>query len=88
MSMNFKLQSAASRNQARNIDHELKRIEANELKEMLDIVQVRFLSVQVHDCCLQTAYDSCICLKFTLKLTSMQRDAMSFSREWLRKQIL
>jgi dynactin 1 len=49
MSMNFKLQSAASRNQARNIDHELKRIEANEFKEMLDIVQVRFLRVQVHD---------------------------------------
>jgi dynactin 1 len=47
--MNFKLQSAASRNQARNIDHELKRIEANEFKEMLDIVQVRFLRVQVHD---------------------------------------
>ncbi|KAI0305043.1 dynein associated protein-domain-containing protein [Russula brevipes] len=32
MSMNFK-------NQARSIDHELKRIEANESKEMLDIVQ-------------------------------------------------
>ena len=41
MSLNLKLQSAATRNQARNIDHELRRIEANESKEMLDIVQVR-----------------------------------------------
>ncbi|KAI0005552.1 dynein associated protein-domain-containing protein [Russula compacta] len=39
MSLNLKLQSAATRNQARNIDHELKRIEANESKEMLNIVQ-------------------------------------------------
>lgn len=47
MSLNLKLQSAATRNQARNIDHELKRIEANESKEMLDIVQVRSLGVHV-----------------------------------------
>jgi dynactin 1 len=40
MSLNLKLQSTASRNQARNIDHELKRIEANETKEWLNIVQV------------------------------------------------
>ncbi|KAN0135638.1 Dynein associated domain containing protein [Lactarius tabidus] len=39
MSLNLKLQSTASRNQARNIDHELKRIEANETKEWLNIVQ-------------------------------------------------
>jgi dynactin 1 len=43
MSLNLKLQSAATRTQARNIDHELKRIEANESKEMLDIVQVMSL---------------------------------------------
>ncbi|KAH9043663.1 dynein associated protein-domain-containing protein [Lactarius pseudohatsudake] len=40
MSLNLKLQSTATRNQARNIDHELKRIEANETKEWLNIVQV------------------------------------------------
>ncbi|KAH8991941.1 dynein associated protein-domain-containing protein [Lactarius akahatsu] len=39
MSLNLKLQSTATRNQARNIDHELKRIEANETKEWLNIVQ-------------------------------------------------
>lgn len=49
MSLNLKLQSAATRSQARNIDHELKRIEANESKEMLDIVQVTSLIVQVHN---------------------------------------
>ena len=46
MSLNLKLQSAATRSQARNIDHELKRIEANESKEMLDIVQVMSIIVQ------------------------------------------
>jgi len=49
MSLNLKLQSAASRSQARNIDHELNRIEVNESKEMLDIVQVMSLIVQVHN---------------------------------------
>src|SRR5712671_3616824 len=49
MSLNFKLQSAASRSQTRNIDHELKRIEANEFKEMLNIIQVTSLRVRVHD---------------------------------------
>ena len=49
MSLNLKLQSAATRSQARNIDHELKRIEANESKEMLEIVQVMFLIVQAHN---------------------------------------
>jgi dynactin 1 len=48
MSLNLKLQSAATRNQARNIDHELKRIEANESKEMLNIVQVMSIDIRVH----------------------------------------
>ena len=48
MSLNLKLQSAATRNQARNIDHEIKRIEANESKEMLNIVQV--MSTHVFEC--------------------------------------
>ncbi|KAI0271447.1 dynein associated protein-domain-containing protein [Gloeopeniophorella convolvens] len=39
MSLNLKLQSTASKNQARNIDHELRRIEANENKELLSIIQ-------------------------------------------------
>jgi dynactin 1 len=48
MSLNLKLQSAATRNQARNIDHELKRIEANESREMLNIVQVMSIGIRVH----------------------------------------
>ncbi|KAL6307818.1 dynein associated protein-domain-containing protein [Sparassis latifolia] len=39
MSLNLKLQSSASKNQARNIDLEVKRIEAREAKELLNIVQ-------------------------------------------------
>lgn len=41
MSLNLKLQSSATKNQARNIDLELRRIEAKEAKELLSIVQVR-----------------------------------------------
>jgi dynactin 1 len=48
MSLNLKLQSTATRNQARNIDHELRRIEAYECKEMLNIVQVRSKCLQIH----------------------------------------
>ncbi|TFY71856.1 hypothetical protein EVG20_g1162 [Dentipellis fragilis] len=39
MSMNLKLQSTASKNQAKNIDLEVKRIEAKEARELLSIVQ-------------------------------------------------
>ncbi|KAI0684674.1 dynactin [Cytidiella melzeri] len=39
MSLNLKLQSTATKNQARNIDLELRRIEAKEAKELLSIVQ-------------------------------------------------
>ena len=40
MSLNLKLQSTASKNQARNIDLEVKRIEAREARELLTIIQV------------------------------------------------
>ncbi|KAI0071023.1 dynactin [Panus rudis PR-1116 ss-1] len=39
MSLNLKLQSSASKNQARNIDLEVKRIEAWEARELLGIIQ-------------------------------------------------
>ena len=42
MSLNLKLQSSASKNQARHIDLEVKKIEAREARELLTIVQVRF----------------------------------------------
>ena len=40
MSLNLKLQSSAMKNLARNIDFELKSLEAKESKELLSIVQV------------------------------------------------
>ncbi|KAH8094699.1 dynactin, partial [Cristinia sonorae] len=39
MTLNLKLQSSASKNQARNIDLEVKRIEAREARELLTIIQ-------------------------------------------------
>ncbi|KAH9996492.1 dynein associated protein-domain-containing protein [Russula vinacea] len=65
MSMNFKLQSAASRNQARNIDHELKRIEANEFKEMLDIVQPYLPQIYI-----ETDVDATRCYVFFQRMAS------------------
>ena len=44
MSLNLKLQSSAMKNLARNIDLELKSLEARESKELLSIVQVCVLS--------------------------------------------
>ena len=87
MSLNLKLQSAATRNQARNIDHELKRIEANESKEMLNIIQVMSIGILVYALLTTTTYYSRICPRFTSKQTPMQRDAISFSREWLPRLI-
>ena len=43
MSLNLKLQSSASKNQARSIDLELAKWEAKEHKEMLEIIQVSLL---------------------------------------------
>ena len=40
MSLNLKLQSTASKNQARNIDLELTKLDAREARELLGIVQV------------------------------------------------
>lgn len=40
MSINLKLQSTASKNQARNIDFEIMKLEAKESRELLGIVQV------------------------------------------------
>jgi dynactin 1 len=42
MSMNLKLQSSVSKSQVKNIDLELRKIEAREARELLSIVQVRF----------------------------------------------
>jgi dynactin 1 len=47
MSLNLKLQSSASKNQAKNIELEIKRMEARETRELLNIVQVRPYSVVI-----------------------------------------
>lgn len=41
MSLNLKLQSSASKNQAKHIELEVKKLEAKETRELLSIVQVR-----------------------------------------------
>jgi hypothetical protein len=41
MSLNLKLQSSASKQQAKNIELEIKKLEARETRELLGIVQVR-----------------------------------------------
>jgi hypothetical protein len=43
MSLNLKLQSSASKNQAKLIELEIKKLEARETRELLNIVQVRNL---------------------------------------------
>jgi len=40
MSLNLKLQSNVSKNQAKNIELEIKKLEARETRELLSIVQV------------------------------------------------
>jgi dynactin 1 len=40
MSLNLRLQTSASKNQAKNIELEIKKLEARETKELLGIVQV------------------------------------------------
>lgn len=65
MSLNLKLQSAATRSQARNIDHELKRIEANESKEMLDIVQPYLPQIYI-----ETDVDATKCYLFFQRMAS------------------
>ena len=42
MSLNLKLQSSASKNQAKLIELEIKKLEARETRELLNIVQVRY----------------------------------------------
>jgi dynactin 1 len=80
MSMNLKLQSSVSKNQAKNIDLELRKIEAREARELLSIVQVRangcHCSTHTHAC------NSHICLKYMLKQTVTRQAATSFSKGW------
>ena len=74
MSLNLKLQSTASKNQARHIDLEVKKIEAREARELLNIVQVGLCR---RVCCGTLlkgfARSSPICLKSMLSPTWMRQ---------------
>ena len=76
MSLNLKLQSTASKNQARHIDLEVKRIEAREARELLNIVQVRSLLSYISRNRAQPSYrNSRICLRSMLSRTWTRRTA-------------
>ena len=47
MSLNLKLQSSASKNQARTVELEIRKLEAKESKELLGIVQVTSMLVVI-----------------------------------------
>ncbi|KAF7346159.1 CAP-Gly domain-containing protein [Mycena sanguinolenta] len=63
MSLNLKLQSSASKNQARNIELELKRMEARETRELLNIVQPYLPQIYV-----ETDSDATSCYLFFQRL--------------------
>ncbi len=70
MSLNMKLQSSAAKNQARNIELEIRKIEARESKELLAIVQVRRVS-ETYNISLQLLPFSPTCPKFTWRRIAM-----------------
>ena len=65
MSLNLKLQSSASKNQARHIDLEVKKIEAREARELLSIIQPYLPQVYV-----ESDMDSTNCYMFFQRLAS------------------
>ncbi|OBZ68564.1 Dynactin, isoform [Grifola frondosa] len=65
MSLNHKLQSSASKNQARHIDLEVKKIEAREARELLNIVQPYLPQLYV-----ESDMDATNCYMFFQRLAS------------------
>ncbi|KAF9447534.1 hypothetical protein P691DRAFT_706592 [Macrolepiota fuliginosa MF-IS2] len=65
ISLNMKLQSTAAKNQARNIDLEIKKLEARESKELLAIVQPYLPQLYI-----QSDSDATSCYLFFLRLSS------------------
>ncbi|KAM5539842.1 hypothetical protein V8D89_006345 [Ganoderma adspersum] len=65
MSLNLKLQSSASKNQARHIDLEVKKIEAREARELLSIVQPYLPQVYI-----ESDMDSTNCYMFFQRLAA------------------
>lgn len=85
MSLNLKLQSSAAKNQARQIEHELIKIQARESKELYDIVKVGvWLPIKCflrRSCC----FPSRIFLNFTLSPIWRQLNVTCSSSVWRRK---
>ncbi|OSD01208.1 dynactin [Trametes coccinea BRFM310] len=65
MSLNLKLQSSASKNQARHIDLEVKKIEAREARELLNIIQPYLPQVYV-----ESDMDATNCYMFFQRLAA------------------
>ena len=80
MSLNLKLQSSAAKNQARNIDLELRKIEAREAKELLSIIQVRRVCMIPRKEFVNFLH-SLIYLKFTLSPIPMLHIVIYSSRD-------
>jgi hypothetical protein len=88
MSLNLKLQSSASKNQAKNIELEIKKMEARETRELLNIVQVEILSFSCNVPHLSHApHCSPICPKYTSRPTVTPPAAICSSSVWHIKRI-
>ena len=87
MSLNLKLQSSASKNQARSIDLELAKWEAKEHKEMLEIIQVSILFRLNPNSCWLTEQHSHICRRSMLTPTMMPLGVTCSSNGWQPKWI-
>ncbi len=85
MSMNIKLQSSASKNQAKTIDLELRKLDAAQARELLDITQVRLRRHAVRD--VATDLFSLISPKFTSRATKKLPNAICSSRGSHSRQI-
>ena len=85
MSLNHKLQSSASKNQARSIDLELAKWEAKEHKEMLEIIQVSLLFPLDPNSRWLTERHSHICRRSTLTPTMTPLGVTCSSNGWQSK---
>lgn len=78
MSLNLKLQSSASKNQAKNIELEIRSLEARETKELLGIVQV-CIHIMLRTLVRLINCSSPICRNYMSNLTAMLQAAICSS---------
>jgi hypothetical protein len=82
LSLNLRLQSTASKNHAKQIELEVKTIEAREIKELLAIIQVNLPGHHKTTDILKTCSHSHISPTCTRKATTTQRAATCSSSAW------